>query len=173
MSDYNIEKATIKEAAALSKIATSTFVETYASVNTEGDMKNYLSHNFSLDKLTQQLQNPNIEFHIATQQNENIGYLQLNFNGAQTELKQADTVEIERIYTSKHYYGKGLGPLLCAKAIEVAKQRKALYLWLGVWERNPRAIRFYEKNGFVEFDRHIFMLGADKQVDIMMRLDLS
>jgi len=42
-----------------------------------------------------------------------------------------------------------------------------------VWEENPRAINFYKKNGFVEFDKHIFVLGDDEQTDIMMRLDLK
>lgn len=58
------------------------------------------------------------------------------------------------------------------KAISIALQKNAEYIWLGVWEENPRAIRFYEKNGFLEFDKHIFKLGDDEQTDIMMKLEL-
>jgi ribosomal protein S18 acetylase RimI-like enzyme len=46
-------------------------------------------------------------------------------------------------------------------------------MWLGVWEENPRAIRFYQKQGFVEFDQHIFQLGEDAQTDILMKLNLT
>jgi len=53
--------------------------------------------------------------------------------------------------------------------MQVAHQNEVDYVWLGVWEENPRAIRFYQKNGFVEFDKHIFKLGDDKQIDIMMK----
>ena len=63
--------------------------------------------------------------------------------------------------------------MLYEKAIEIANQRNADYVWLGVWEENPRAISFYLKNGFVAFDKHIFKLGDDEQTDIMMKLLLS
>lgn len=59
------------------------------------------------------------------------------------------------------------------KAMQIARQTNADYVWLGVWEKNPRAINFYKKNGFVEFDKHIFKLGNDEQTDIMMRLQLK
>lgn len=57
--------------------------------------------------------------------------------------------------------------------MKISKQRGVDYVWLGVWEENPRAIRFYKKNGFVEFDRHIFKLGNDEQTDIMVKLQIS
>src|SRR5690606_2609409 len=82
-------------------------------------------------------------------------------------------LEIERIYVLKDFHGKKVGQLLYDKAIEVAKEKKSDYIWLGVWEENPRAINFYKKNGFVEFDKHIFKLGNDEQLDIMMTLKLN
>ncbi len=65
-----------------------------------------------------------------------------------------------------------MGQVLYNQAIDIAKKKKATYVWLGVWEENPRAISFYKKNGFVEFDKHIFKLGDDEQTDIMMKLML-
>ena len=50
-------------------------------------------------------------------------------------------------------------------AIEAARSRGARSLWLGVWERNPRAVAFYRKYGFTRVGEHTFMLGADAQVD--------
>jgi diamine N-acetyltransferase len=81
-------------------------------------------------------------------------------------------VEIERIYVQNAYQGLKIGKALFDKAVSVAKERKASYLWLGVWEENHKAIAFYEKNGFLAFDKHIFMLGNDPQTDIMMKLML-
>lgn len=78
-------------------------------------------------------------------------------------------MEIERTYVLRSHHGKKVGQLLYNQALDVALNNKAEYLWLGVWEQNPRAIRFYEKNGFVAFDKHIFKLGADEQTDIMMK----
>jgi len=105
--------------------------------------------------------------------NKVIGYIKINFGQAQTDIKDKKSIEIERIYVLKDFYGKKVGQILYNKALNIARQKKSEYLWLGVWEKNPRAIQFYKKNGFVEFDKHIFKLGNDEQTDIMMRLKLS
>ena len=68
------------------------------------------------------------------------------------------------------YFGKKVGQVLYQKALAMAKELKLNYIWLGVWEKNGRAIQFYKKNGFLEFDQHIFILGNDEQTDLLMRL---
>jgi ribosomal protein S18 acetylase RimI-like enzyme len=102
-----------------------------------------------------------------------IGYLKLNMGISQTELKDNDALEIERIYVLKAFQGKKVGQLLFDKAITIAKELQVAYVWLGVWEENKRAIQFYTKNGFVEFDQHVFVLGDEPQTDIMMKLQLN
>ena len=89
---------------------------------------------------------------------------------SQTELKHETALEIERIYVIQEYQGKKVGQQLYEKAIQVAKEKKAQYVWLGVWEENHKAIQFYNKNGFEVFDKHVFVLGDEKQTDLMMRL---
>ena len=101
-----------------------------------------------------------------------IGYLKINVGQAQTELKDEQALEIERIYVLQQYHGKKVGQLLFEKAIAMAHQMSKSYVWLGVWEENRRALQFYKKNGFIEFDQHIFKLGDDEQTDIMMKLQL-
>ena len=135
-------------------------------------MKKYLEEDFSLERLTEQLNNKNSEFYFAELEDKIIGYLKLNFSNSQTEIKDDKAVEIERIYVLKEFHGKKVGQVLYEKAIEIAKQLNADYIWLGVWEENPRAIKFYKKNGFIEFDKHIFKLGTEQQTDIMMKLAL-
>ncbi|MEX1301581.1 MAG: GNAT family N-acetyltransferase, partial [Desulfotignum sp.] len=88
---------------------------------------------------------------------------------SQTESKAENTLEIERIYVLKEFHGKTVGQQLYEKAMEIAKEKSVTYVWLGVWEKNSKAIRFYEKNGFKAFDTHIFRLGNDKQTDILMK----
>jgi diamine N-acetyltransferase len=83
-----------------------------------------------------------------------------------------NSLEIERIYVLQEFQGKKVGQMLFGKAVEIAKQKNADYIWLGVWEKNIKAIRFYEKNGFVPFGKHLFKLGDDEQTDIMMKLVL-
>jgi ribosomal protein S18 acetylase RimI-like enzyme len=46
-------------------------------------------------------------------------------------------------------------------------------IWLGVWEKNHNAIGFYTKNGFITFDKHLFLLGDDQQTDLLMKLEIN
>lgn len=173
MENLSIVKATAGDVAALREIGRQTFFETFSAGNTEENMTKYLEEGFSLEKLTAELSDPNAEFYFAVLDNNVVGYLKLNFGASQTELKDDKAVEIERIYVLKAFHGKKVGQYLYDKAIQIAQQANADYVWLGVWEENPRAISFYKKNGFVEFDKHIFLLGDDQQIDIMMRLQLK
>lgn len=169
----NIRKVTLNDIDQLQKIGKQTFYETFSAENTEENMINYLNEGFSIEKLTTELSDKNAEFYFATLDNNVVGYLKLNFGQSQTELQDDTALEIERIYVLKEFHGKKVGQVLYEKAIEIAKQKNADYVWLGVWEENPRAISFYKKNGFVEFDKHIFKLGNDEQTDIMMKLKLK
>lgn len=173
MDTIQITRAEIKDIGKLQTIGKQTFYETFAEGNTEENMKKYLEEGFSDQKLSSELNDINSQFYLASMGTQLIGYLKINFGQAQTELKDRASLEIERIYVVKEFHGQKVGQLLYDKAIEIAKQVRSNYVWLGVWEKNLRAISFYQKNDFVEFDRHIFKLGDDEQTDLMMRLDLS
>jgi len=157
----------------LQQIGRQTFYETFSAGNSEENMTRYLDDSFSINKLTAELNDKDSEFYFAELDNNIIGYLKLNFGRSQTELKDNKALEIERIYVLKEFHGKKAGQLLYKKAISIAMQKNSDYVWLGVWEENPRAINFYKKNGFIEFDKHIFVLGSDIQTDIMMKLMLK
>lgn len=172
MENIITRRITLNDLENLQKIGRKTFDETFSDFNSEDNMRRYLEEGFSKEKLTIELNDNNAEFYFATLNDEVIGYLKVNYGESQTELKDSKALEIERIYVSKEFHGKNVGQLLYDKAIEIAKQKNAEYVWLGVWEENPSAISFYKKNGFVEFDKHIFRLGDDEQTDIMMQLKL-
>ncbi|HNP69437.1 MAG: GNAT family N-acetyltransferase [Winogradskyella sp.] len=173
MEPMEIRKVTLNDIEQLQQIGRQTFSETFSSSNTEENMTTYLEEGFSNEKLIEELNNESSEFYFALSENELVGYLKINFGQSQTELQDDTALEIERIYVLKEFHGKKVGQVLYEKAIEIAKQKNAHYVWLGVWEENPRAISFYKKNGFVEFDKHIFKLGDDEQTDIMMKLKLE
>ncbi|NHM00886.1 GNAT family N-acetyltransferase [Flavobacterium difficile] len=172
MEYIHIQIVNLNELEQLQKIGRQTFWETFSAFNTEENMRIYLEEGFSNEKLTAELNDINSEFYFAKFNGEVIGYLKLNFGASQTELKDKKALEIERIYVTKEFHGKKIGQLLYNKAIEVAKLKNVEYVWLGVWEENLRALNFYKKNGFVEFNKHIFKLGNDEQTDLMMKLIL-
>lgn len=173
MNNIEIKRITREDVDQLQTISRQTFSETFSASNIAGNMNQYLDESLSIETLTAELNNPNAEFYFAVLDGNNIGYLKLNFGPSQTELKDDKGLEIERIYVLKAYHGKKVGQWLYEKAIQVAIEKEADYVWLGVWEENLKAIQFYKKNGFVEFDKHIFKLGDDAQRDIMMKLQLK
>ncbi|CAG5071560.1 Spermidine/spermine N(1)-acetyltransferase [Dyadobacter sp. CECT 9623] len=169
MDQITITKAGAEDLKTVQQISKETFFETFAEANTEADMQKYLAENFSEIKLTEELSNPDSLFYIAWLGENPVGYMKLNTGEAQTELQDISSFEIERIYVKSAYHGKKVGQLLYEKALEIAQAEQKVYIWLGVWEENLKAIRFYEKNGFVAFDKHIFKFGEDEQTDIMMK----
>lgn len=167
-----IRKISAGDLESLQSISRQTFSETFSLDNTPENMEKYLSENFSREKLTAELNDPYSEFYFAEKNHRVIGYLKINRGPSQTALQDDISLEIERIYVLKEFHGQEAGKILFDTAVKRAKELHATYIWLGVWEKNPRAIAFYRKNGFVEFDKHIFVLGDDEQTDIMMRLPL-
>ncbi|MGO4291240.1 GNAT family N-acetyltransferase [Chitinophaga sp. RAB17] len=172
MNTILIVPAITAEVELLQQIARQTFQESFAADNTPENMKHYLQENLSIAKLSSEMSNPDSEFFFAMLKNQPIGYMKLNYKGAQTEVFNSRAVELERIYVLKSHQGQKIGQLLFSHALNAANEIKAPFLWLGVWEHNTKAIAFYEKNGFFEFNKHPFMLGDEKQTDILMRLDL-
>jgi ribosomal protein S18 acetylase RimI-like enzyme len=139
----DIQEIAINEVVPLQEIGIQTF-QKHFSHNSAENMAKYLQNGFALEKLKEELTNPDSKFYFARKEGR-IGYLKLNFGASQTELKDSSSLEIERIYVLKDFHGKNVGQLLYDKAIEVATQMKVNYVWLGVWEENKRALSFIQR----------------------------
>jgi ribosomal protein S18 acetylase RimI-like enzyme len=170
MISIEIQPIGLEDLKVLEHLSRQTFYESFATNNSEENMQAYLNKAFNSDKLEQELLNPASFFYFALLEGDIVGYMKLNIGSAQTEALDKSAIEIERIYVLSQHQGKKIGQVLFEKALQLAKEKKASYIWLGVWEKNLNAIEFYKKNGFVEFDKHIFNLGDDPQIDIMMKL---
>ena len=172
ISRLSIRKVTIADLDALLIISKQTFFDAFAALNHPDDMKAYADSAFTKTKFETELNNPYSAFYFVVDQDQIIGYIKLNYANAQTEFQDADALEIERIYVLAGYQGKKIGQLLLDHAIDAAHRAKLKYAWLGVWENNTNAIRFYERNGFEKFSSHYFMLGNDRQTDILLKKTL-
>ena len=146
-----------------------TFYDFFAHLNEPENMEAYSSVAFTEENMLGQLTNPNSHFYFAMLGDAPAGYLKLNFGDAQTEFQDKNALEIERIYVSGEHHGKKIGKQLLNFAIDTAKEKGFNYVWLGVWEHNNKAIGFYEHAGFEVFGSHDFLLGNDRQRDLLMR----
>ncbi len=169
MRKLHIRKASVNDVSMLKEIGRQTFIETFQDTNTAENLRMYLDESFNDKKLGAELSNPSSWFYFAVIGDKVVGYLKVNVGQAQTEFRRDGWFEIERIYVLKEFWGKSIGQEMLDFALALASEQERSVVWLGVWERNYRAIRFYEKNGFSPFDKHIFQMGDDPQWDILMK----
>ena len=165
-------QCTLEDAEMLRDFSYKTYFETFAHMNTPEDMQAYLDKAFEMEKIRTELSNVNSSFYFLYADEKLAGYLKLNEGPAQTDIHDNESLEIERIYVSQDFQGKGLGSYLMEQAIRIANLQNKLYVWLGVWEKNENALRFYKKNGFYEIDTHSFFMGDDEQTDYILRKNL-
>ena len=168
-----LKKCTMDDFEILRELSIKTYYETFAHLNTPEDMQAYLDEAFEINKFRGELNNPDCDFFLLYFKDTLAGYLKLNEAPSQTDINDSSALEIERIYVVSEFQAKGLGRYLMEQAIAMAIERKKKYAWLGVWEKNETAIRFYKKNGFYEIGTHTFVMGEDVQTDYVMRKDLS
>lgn len=172
MNSIVIEECTLKDLSKIKDIGKRTFYETFFDENLKEDMDEYLRDNFSYAQLEKELNDTYSRFYMVQDNKEVIAYMKINLNKSISEENSEDSLEVQRIYVLQKYKGRHIGKKLIQKAIDIAKSNKQSYIWLGVWEKNINAIKFYEKQGFKKCSSHIFKLGQDEQVDNLMKLIL-
>jgi ribosomal protein S18 acetylase RimI-like enzyme len=164
-----VKASDINELLSLSR---ETFYDAFEHLNNPEDFEAYTSVAFTAEKLLSEINNPNSTFYFALIDDEKVGYIKLNYASEQSEFQDDNAVEVSRIYVRADQQGKQIGKHLIDFAITKTIEAKLEYIWLGVWEHNPDAIRFYERHGFVIFSSHEFWVGNDKQTDILMKKEL-
>lgn len=157
----------------LQNISKETYIDTYYSepfrhINSLENVVWHTETAFASEQLLAELAQPDSLFYFAMVDNQIAGYVKLNRLEAQTASDWHNALEIERIYIVKAMQNKGIGKFLINECQRIAKNLAAQQLWLGVWENNDNAIKFYEKQGFTKAGTKPFVLGKEKQLDFIM-----
>ncbi len=163
-----IRRGAVADASSLAALAARTFAETFAATNTPEDMQAHLARAYGVPQQTAELTNPDTVTLLAERDGGLVAYAQLRWVPAPGCVEAADAIELQRFYVERSAHGSGVARLLMTAVRDAAAAAGARHLWLGVWEHNPRAIRFYEKSGFVDVGSQVFVLGADRQTDRVM-----
>ena len=153
------------DAAWLAALAERTFRETYTAYNTPEDMERFISAHFGVERQAAELGDPRMTTLVAEMAGRAAGYTQLLRGQAPPPVTGPAPIEVLRFYVDRPWHGRGVAQTLMAAAAAAARAEGARTLWLGVWERNDRAIAFYRKCGFEDVGTQTFVLGADHQHD--------
>jgi diamine N-acetyltransferase len=165
--EITIRRIAAGDVAVLSGIARKTFYDTFTGTCTEDDMQDFLGKYFNEQKLLAEINTPGNFFFFAEIDGTPAGYLQFmeDYNSFPL-MKKWKALELKRIYVLSEYKGKGIAQKLMDVILDHARENKYEVVWLGVWEHNMRAQKFYEKYGFVNSGHtHDFPIGNTPQTD--------
>lgn len=157
-----------EDAEALARVGERTFRDTFAVDNTREDMDLHCRESYGADIQAAEIADPQMQTLLAEASGEIIGFCQLRWGPAPECIPATVPGEILRLYVVSAWHGRGIAPSLMEAALVALRHRGSDAVWLGVWERNPRAIAFYGKYGFSEVGSHVFTVGTDPQRDLLM-----
>ncbi|MFT6986578.1 MAG: ribosomal protein S18 acetylase RimI-like enzyme [Psychromonas sp.] len=168
----NIKLCSQEQLDLLREVSIETYRDTFIDSNSEALMQQYLSDALSREKLQVEFNEADSRFYFIYCEEQVAGFLKVNESGAQTDIGDLNSLEIERFYIRKAFLRRGLGKQLMDFASELANQAGKEYLWLGVWERNFPALHFYKQMGFEQIGSHPFDMGGDIQTDLVFKKSL-
>jgi diamine N-acetyltransferase len=172
---FTIARAVPADAAELACAAAMLFAQAFGEDNTPENMAAYVAESFTETRQRHEIDDPQSRIWLARAEGGAlVGYAHLRF-GSWPPASETKTpaAEIARLYTDRNWHGRGLGAALMKACIAVAREARVDVLWLGVWERNLRARTFYQKHGLRVFGEQSFMLGSDRQRDLVMAMILT
>lgn len=168
-SRITVREATDADVALLASMGRQTFHDTYAAHVSPDDMAAFLRASFGPEEQAAELADPSTFFLIAQEGNTPVGYAKLQAGEPPIDGVASPAVELARIYLLPEWIGRGVGSTLMQAGLDEAERRGFEVMWLGVWEKNPRAIAFYRRWGFAEAGTKRFRLGAERHTDVVMQ----
>jgi GNAT superfamily N-acetyltransferase len=163
-----MRRANAADAELLARLGERTFRESFGSENTPQNMSLYLAKAFNLAAIASEISDPNVTYLVGEIDERPAAYAMVRIVEPPPSVTGPSPLELVRFYVDRPWHGAGVAWALMQACDDEARRRGARTLWLGVWERNPRAIRFYEKCGFRDVGSQTFVLGDDAQTDRVM-----
>lgn len=170
---FTIRQAALDDAAAVAAFAERTFVETFGPHNTPEDLAAHVAKAFGVPQQSAELRDPNVITLLGESGHTLVAFAQLRRGHNPPCVSGPRPIELLRFYVDRPWHGQGIAQSLMRAVETTARQAGAQTLWLGVWERNPRAIAFYAKCGFAEVGEQEFIVGSDRQTDRVMARSLQ
>jgi GNAT superfamily N-acetyltransferase len=169
---FIIRKATVEDAAAVAAFAERTFVETFGADNTPQNLAAHVAQAFGVAPQTRELNDPRMMTLLGESGRTLVAFAQLRRGEPPECVTGPDPIELLRFYVDRPWHGTGIAQALMRAVEDAARHAGGRTLWLGVWERNPRAIAFYAKCGFTDIGEQKFIVGSDRQTDRVMARSL-
>jgi ribosomal protein S18 acetylase RimI-like enzyme len=174
MHGEEIRRGLVNDAAELAAFAARTFAEAFGDFTADDDMQAHLVATYRPDLQAREIADPTVITLLALRDARIVAYAQVRLNPmAPACVTKPGAVELQRFYADRSVHGTGLATRLMQRALDAARELGGQHAWLGVWERNDRAMAFYRKAGFDEIGLTHYMVGSDRQTDRVFIAALS
>lgn len=167
-----IRKAKIEELPAVRELAIEVYTDTFSKDNTPENLDAFFKDSYSMEKFKTEFHEPDSILYIALEDLKIVGFLRLRRSNEADKYLGTNHIELHRLYIHRDYQGSAVSKMFMEEALKYAKAKKHEWIWLGVWEKNFRAQKFYGKWGFERFSEHIFQMGDDPQTDWLLKKKL-
>jgi ribosomal protein S18 acetylase RimI-like enzyme len=167
-----IRNAKIEEVAAVRELAIEVYNDTFAEFNTQENLDAFFKDAYNLETFKTEFSELGSALYVALDELKIIGFLRMRKNHEVDKHLGKNHVELHRLYIHRDYHGGTVSKMFMEEALAFAKKGKFEWIWLGVWEKNFRAQKFYSKWGFERFGEHIFQMGDDPQTDWLLKKKL-
>ena len=170
--NISIRRARAADANLISVLGAVTFYEAYFEQDEPPDLANYIAESFAPEKIRAELDAPTAEFFIIFRDGKAVGYAKLRMGEPHASVAGEKAVELQRIYLIERVFGTGAGEKLLNFCCREARRKGFETIWLGVWEENLRAQKFYAKHGFRQVGTLTFPYGNTYGVNLVLQRDL-
>jgi len=167
-----IREAELENIPAMRELAISSYTDTFSAFNTPENMDAFFNSVYNLDVLEKEFHEPDARIYLAWEEDQLVGFVRLRESDEVKSLLGDNGLELQRLYVLTSAQGKSVGRLLMETSLAYAIQKQYDWMWLGVWERNFKAQRFYKAWGFEKFSEHTFWMGDDPQIDWLLKRKL-
>ncbi len=171
--EVTIRLATTEDAPALTVLGRRTFADAFGAGNTADDLATFLDSTYTPALQLAELADPVLTYLLVERSGTPLAFALLRAGSTSPFIDDPSAIELQRFYVDRSCHGTGVAQALMESCVETARHAGAATLFLGVWEQNPRALRFYAAQQFIEVGRKIFQVGSDPQQDLVLARSIA
>lgn len=170
---YEIRRAGVEDALALSRLAARTFTEAFGHLYEPEDLEAFIADSYAVEKQATILAHPEYAVWLLEHDDEPVGHCAAGPCGLPHPDVRPGDGELKRLYVLAAHQNGGWGNRMFRTAEDWLLRLGPRTLWIGVWSENPGAQRFYARHGFEKVGTYEFPVGRVRDLEFILRREAA
>jgi ribosomal protein S18 acetylase RimI-like enzyme len=155
------------DALRLSILFQTVYITTYGFEGVSNEYASFISKRFAPQYIENTITNGQDSIIVATLNENLVGVAEIDFNRP-CPIGNVEEPELGKLYVLDAFFGRGIGYNLMNEVEKTARANGHKQVWLEVWDENPRAIAFYERQGYQAIGTVPFPMDDNTYTNIVM-----